>query len=369
MVNVERVDSRAQLREFIDYPYRKYRNDPNWVAPLRMSQKELLDEGKNPFWQHARRELFLARRGGRTVGRIALIDDDHHNQIHGDNLVFFGFFEAEDEDVSAALYARVEERARALGRSAVRGPANPTMNDGAGFQLDAFDKPPYVMMPQSPASYPAWAEAACYGKVKDLYAFHMPNPGQVPERLQRIVERARQRYQPVVRSADLKNFHEEVKLLQQIHTAAWQANWGQVPYTDAEIAHLASELKMIVNPDMALFLEYQGQPVAVCIAIPDLNQVLARFDGRLFPTGIFHLLRLKRIVDRVRLVMLGVLPEHRNRGFDLVLIDEVMRRGKQHGIKEGELGWTLEDNKAINNAIVASGGRHYKTYRMVQKDL
>ena len=369
MVSIERVDSRAQLREFSDYPYRKYRNDPTWVAPLRISQKELLDADKNPFWQHARNSLFLAKRGGDTVGRIALIDDDRHNATHGDDLVFFGFFEAEDPEAASALFAAVEEGARALGRKAVRGPANPTMNDGAGFQIDAFDEKPYVMMPQSPAPYPEWTEAAGYRKVKDLFAFHMPNPGQAPERLQRIANRARERYKPVVRPADMKRFHDEVKLLQKIHTAAWEQNWGQVPYTDAEMAHLADELKMIVIPEMALFLEYQGEPVAVCIAIPDLNQVLARFNGRLFPTGIFHLLRLKKIVDRVRLVMLGVLPEHRNRGFDILLIDEVMRRGKEHGIKEGELGWTLEDNKAINNAIVATGGVHNKTYRMFQKEL
>jgi len=370
VVRIERADSRAAVREFVSYPYRKYKGDPNWVAPLRISQHELLDENKNPFWQHARRTLYLAKRNGKTVGRVALIDDDRHNQTHGDDLVFFGFFEADDEEAAGALYAAIEEGARALGRKAVRGPANPTMNDGAGFQINAFDEKPYVMMPQSPPPYPGWAEAAGYKKAKDLFAFHMPNPGHAPERLQRIANRARERYKPVVRPADMKRFAEEVKLLQRIHTAAWEQNWGQVPYTDAEMAHLASELKMIVIPEMALFLEYQGEPVGVCIAIPDLNQVLAKFNtGRLLPTGIFHLLRLRKTVDRVRLVMLGVLPEHRHRGFDILLIDEVMRRGAENGIKEGELGWTLEDNRNINNAIQATGGVHYKTYRMFQKDL
>lgn len=369
MIVVERAESKRQVREFLDYPYRKYAGDPGWVPPLRISQSELLDTGKNPFWLHARRTLFLAKLGGSTVGRVALIDDDNHNETHGENIAFFGFFEAESEEVTRALLAAVEEAARALGRTAVRGPANPTMNDGAGFQLNAFEHKPYVMMPQSPPEYPAWVGAAGYEKVKDLYAFHMLNTGHVPERLERIVKRTRSRYNPVVRPADMTKFQDEVKLLQQIHTAAWEKNWGQVPYTDAEIVHLANELKMIVNPDMALFLEYEGKPVGVCIAIPDLNQVLARFNGRLFPFGIFHLLRLKRIVNRVRLVMLGVLPEHRNRGFDLVLIDEVMRRGKLHGVIEGELGWTLEDNHAINNAIQATGGTLYKTYRMLQKEL
>ncbi len=369
MLRIDRAETRRELRSFVLYPYRKYRGDANWVPPLRISQFELLDPKKNPFWQHARGTFYLARREGQVVGRIACIDDDLHNATHGDDLVFFGFFEAEDEEVARALLEAVEDEARALGRTAVRGPANPTMNDGAGFQIDSFDQKAYVMMPQNPPHYPAWAEAAGYEKVKDLYTFHLNNQGSMPERLQRIVDRTRQRYQPVVRTADMKRFEEEVQLLQRIHTAAWEKNWGQVPYTDAEIRHLASELKMIVNPEMALFLEYQGEPVAVCIAIPDLNQVLARFDGRLLPTGIFHLLNMKRTIDRARLVMLGVLPEHRNRGFDLVLIDEVMRRGHSQGIREGELGWTLEDNHAINRAIEASGGVRNKTFRMVQKEL
>lgn len=369
MVRIERVETKRDLRQFVDYPYRRFRDDPNWVAPLRISQFELLDPKKNPFWQHAAGTFYLARRGKRVVGRIACIDDRLHNSTQGENLVFFGFFDADDEGVASALFAAVETEARALGRDAVRGPANPSMNDGAGFQIDAFNEPPYVMMPQNPPSYLPWAEAAGYHKVKDLYAFHMVNAGGVPPRLQRLVERSKQRYQPVIRSADMSRFHDEVRLLQKIHHAAWEKNWGNVPFTDAEIEHLASELKMIVNPEMALFLEYKGEPVAICIAVPDLNQVLKRFNGRLLPTGIFHLLRRKKIIDRARLVMLGVQPEHRNRGFDLILIDEVLRRSAANGVREGECGWTLEDNTAINRAIVAAGGVHNKTLRMVQKAL
>lgn len=369
MVNVERVSGRRAFKEFALYPYRKYASDATWVAPLRVSQFELLDPKKNPFFEHARATLYLAREGGKVVGRIALLDDDLHNETHpDDNLAFFGFFEAENEGVAAALFAAVEAEARGLGRRSLRGPVNPTMNDGAGFQLDAFDELPYVMMPQSPAKYLAWATAAGYAKVKDLYAFHLVNEGRVPERVKRLVDRARERYRPVIRTADMKRIHEEVKVLQRIHHAAWEKNWGNVPFTNSEIEHLANDLKMIVDPEMALFLEYKGEPVAVCIAVPDLNQVLARFDGRLI-TGILPLLRRKRIVNRARLMILGVLPEHRNRGFDLVLIDEVVRRSKAVGIEEGECGWTLEDNHAINRAIEAVGGKRYKTYRLVQKEL
>ncbi len=366
---VSPVAQRSDLRQFVLYPYRKYRNDPNWVAPLRISQFEILDPAKNPFWQHARRTLYLARRDGEVVGRVATIDDDMHNRTHGENIAFFGFFEAADEDAARALFAAVENEARALGRTAVRGPANPTMNDGAGFQIDAFDERPYVMMPQNPEPYPRWAEAAGYAKIKDLYTFYFANDGTVPERIERLADRSRSRYQPRIRPADMRNFQDEVKILKRIHDAAWEKNWGNVAFTDAEMAHLANDLKMILEPEMALFLEYQGEPVAVCIAIPNVNQVFARFDGRLLPFGIVHLLRRKRIIDQARLVILGVLPEHRNKGFDLVLIQEVVRRASTVGVRGGECGWTLEDNHAINRAIEAVGGVRNKTYRMVQKEL
>jgi len=251
----------------------------------------------------------------------------------------------------------------------VRGPANPTLNDGAGFQLDAFDERPYVMMSQSPPSYPAWTGAAGYQKVKDLYTFYLDVRKPVPERIARIANRARERYQPVIRPANLKRLNEELMVLKRIHEAAWEKNWGNVPFTDAEIEHLANELKLIIDPELALFLELKGEPVAVCIAVPNANQVFAKFNGRLLPTGIFHLLRRKRIINQARLVMLGVLPEYRNRGFDLLLIQEFIRRALANGIVGGECGWTLEDNHAINRAIEAAGGVRNKTYRIFQKEL
>src|SRR5690606_10669971 len=221
------------IREFVDYPYRKYARDPIWVAPLRIGQFEALDPKVNPFWQHADRRLFLARRDGKVVGRVACIDDDNHNRIHGDDVAFFGFFEAQDEAVANALFAAVEARARERGRSAVRGPLNPTMNDGAGFQVGAFDELPYVMMPQSPPEYPVWTEAAGYTKVKDLYTFYFDNRGGPAERLAKITERAYRRYPLKIRKAELKNFDSEVEILKRLHTAAWENNWGNVPFTEA----------------------------------------------------------------------------------------------------------------------------------------
>jgi hypothetical protein len=144
---VRLIRSSADLKRFIGYPFVRYRGDPHWVPPLLISERQKFDPKKNPFYEHARVDLFLAERDGEVVGRIATIDDDNHNRTHGDNLIFFGFFEAHDQTAAEALLSRVEDRGRQLERSMVRGPANPSMNDGAGLQINAFDIDPYIMMP------------------------------------------------------------------------------------------------------------------------------------------------------------------------------------------------------------------------------
>jgi GNAT superfamily N-acetyltransferase len=368
-LTVEAVEGRKAVKEFVDYPYRKYKGDPNWVPPLRIAQHDFLEERKNPLWRHARRTLYLARRDGRTMGRVAYIEDDEHMRVHEERVAFFGFFEAEDEQVAAALLEVVEAHAAANGLMAVRGPINGTMNDGAGFQIDAFDEKPYVMMPQNPPEYPRWMEGLGYAKVKDLYAFYFDNRRPISERVGRLAERTAARYDVTVRPADMKRFDREVAILKKIHTAAWEHNWGNVPLSEAEVEYLANDLKMIIDPELVLFLEHKGEPVALSVVVPDINQVLVRFDGRLLPFGVFHLLRRKKIINRVRLVMLGVLPEHRHKGFDLLLIHESVKRAKARGVVEGECGWTLEDNTRINRAIEAAGGVHNKTYRIFQKGL
>lgn len=325
---VREVATRRELVRFVDLPYRKYAHDPTFVPQIRIGEFDKVNPKKNPFYEHARVTLYLAWRGDKVVGRIACIDNDNHNTTHHENLAFFGYFEADDEITAHALFETVEAEARALGRDAVRGPANPSMDDGAGFQVDAFDTKPYVMMPQNPPEYPGFAEANGYVKAKDLYAWMVDIGKGSPERIHRIAERVRQRHALTVRAADLKNFDHELALLKHIYGVAWEKNWGQVRYTDAEFGRLAADLKLIIDPRIVLFLEFEGETVGVSVTIPNVNQVLERFNGRLLPTGIFHLLNRKHIINQGRLAILGVMSEYRNRGFDVVLIDETVERGQ-----------------------------------------
>lgn len=364
------VGSRAELGEFVRYPFERYRDAPSWVPPLLAAEKRQLDPGKNPFHEHARVELSLARRAGEVVGRVAAIDDDNHNRTHGDELAFFGFFEAEDGEAAVALLARVEEWARAAGRRAVRGPANPSLNHSAGLLVDSFDSEPRVMMPYNPPDYPRYVQEAGYRKVKDLYAWIFERDWPVEERVGRLAARVRRRHPGLeIRPVEMSRWDEELSRVKELYNRAWEENWGFVRYTDAEFDELAREFRLILDPELVALAEVDGELAGVTVLLPDVNQVLKKMRGRMLPFGIFHFLRRGRIIDRLRLPILGVAPEHRNKGFELAMIHELYERALAKGYESCECSWTLEDNRAVNHVLEAAGARHYKTYRLYQKEL
>ena len=366
---IRAVASRADLKRFIRYPFARYRDDPHWVPPLLISEREQFDPQKNPFYEHARINLFLAEREGRVVGRVAAIDDDNHNQTHGDNLLFFGFFEAEDEEVAHSLFGRVEERGRELGREAIRGPANPSLNHSTGTLIDAFDSDPYVMMPYNPPEYPRYIEQSGFRKVKDLYAWLFERGWEVMK-IGRLAERVRKRHpELVIRAVDMKRWDEELERFRDLYNRSWERNWGFVRYTNPEFDHLAREFKLILDPELVALAEVDGNLAGITVVLPDANQVFKKMRGRLFPFGIFHFLNRKRIIDQLRLPILGVAPEHRNKGFELVMIHELYGRAIAMGYKRCECSWTLEDNRAMNHVIEAGGAKRYKTYRIYQKEI
>jgi GNAT superfamily N-acetyltransferase len=366
-VRVRAAEGRRDRGRFVDLPVRLHRGAPGFVAPLRVAELHTVDPARNPFFRHGTIDLFLAERDGVPVGRVAYVDNPRHERLHGENIGFFGFFEASDARVAEALLEVVEDAARRYGRAALRGPVSPTMNDSAGIQLDAFDRPPFLMMPWNPPSYPGWIEAAGYAKVKDLLALMVTREQGLPDRVSRLAARARQRSGVEIREVRPADWDRELAAVQRIYREAWERNWGEVPYADDEFADLAATLKLVVDPRIALLAELDGEPIGVALGLPDLNQVLARFDGRIVPFGLVPLLRRRALIDQIRLAILGVLPAHRRHGIELVLIDEVWRRGEAAGYRRAEMSWILEDNEAILKAIRAIGGEVYKRYRLYQK--
>jgi GNAT superfamily N-acetyltransferase len=369
-ISVRPVAGAREFRKFIGYPYERNRGDVHWVPPLRIGESERLTPKKNPFFAHAEVELLLAFRDGRIVGRIAAIDDHRHNETHHDNLAAFGFFEAEDSDTARALLDSVEQWAKQRGRSAVRGPLNPSLNESAGLLIEGFDTDPMLLMPHNPPEYAAFIERAGYSKVKDLYAWLYDLTRRIGPEFERIADRVRSKHRMVVRPFNLTQFAKETARLREIYCGAWENNWGFVPPTDDEFRRLASEMKPILDPKCAVCVEVDGRPVACAVAVPDINQALRGTDGRLFPLGLVRLLGRKRIIDQVRLLLLGVLPEYRSPGLFPLIIAELQKSLTNNTrYVRAEFSWVLEDNHDINKPVERIGAVRYKTYRIYQKAL
>jgi hypothetical protein len=368
-VRIRPVTGRGELRRFVDYMNERNAGDPHWVPPLRMGEFERLDPKKNPFFDHAEVALLLAWRGETVVGRIAAIDDRLHRETHGDNAAMFGFFEAADGEVAAALLTAVESWARTRGRSRVRGPISPSLNEMCGLLIDGFDTDPMLLMPHNPPEYAAQIEAAGYSRVKDLFAWIHDLRQPLRPLFVRAAQRLREKHGITIRTLNLGEFTREVKRLRALYCSAWERNWGFVAPTDAEFRRIAKEMKPIFDPRCTVCAEVDGEMVACVIAVPDINQVLKGTSGRLSPRLITRLLLRNRYITQVRLLLLGIDERHRGLGLYGLLLAEWHAQMQQTPYTRAEFSWVLEDNRAINHPAEAAGSTRYKTYRLYEKAL
>lgn len=373
-VQVTPVRGSAEKMLFIRFPYGIYRDDPSWVKPLEMERRDFLDPKKNPFFEYGEVALFLARRGGAVVGRIAAIRNPRHMEEHGTKEGFFGLFECmNDAGIARVLLDTAAAWLRERGMNAMLGPANFSSNQDWGLLIDGFGTPPAIMMPHNPPYYAALLDACGLTKVKDLYAFELSSSAQPPEKVVRIAEKMRVREGITVRPVNMKDLDAEVRRIKDIYNSAWEKNWGFVPFTEAEFDHLAKDLKTIVRPELALLAEVKGEPVAFSLTVPDANQAIRAADGRLthfgLPIGLVKLALASRRIDRLRLIILGIKEGYRRRGLDAILYLDTLRTAKQLGYVGGEISWTLEDNHLVNRAIESMGAQRSKTYRVYQRAL
>ena len=367
------VSNGRGLDRFIAFPYDHYRDDPLWVPQLRRDVRTLLTPAKNPFFQHAEAQYWMARQPdgeGATLGRIGAIKNDMHNKEHHDRVGFYGFFESiNDQAVANALFDTAAAWLRARGFDTMRGPMNPSVNDDCGLLIKNNGTPPSLMMPYNFAYYPALHERYGFTKAKDLLAYEGGGTDLPPERFFQLARRAGKRSGIVLRTLDMKRFDAEVELIKALYNSAWERNWGFVPLTDAEIDHLAKQLKPIVVPDLVVFAELHGRIVGFGIGLPDFNlALLHNRSGRLFP-GILKVLWYSRKIQRARILLLGVIPEFRGRGVDALLYDRIWQNSVKRGMPRGEAGWILEDNVLMNKSATQLGFRVSKTYRIYDKPL
>jgi GNAT superfamily N-acetyltransferase len=364
------VRSTDQLGAFIRLPWSIYRDDPNWVPPLIRDVRSAFDRSKHPFHEHSEVQAFLALRDGKPVGRIAAIRNRNHEKFHEEPVGFFGYFECvNDQAVAEALFDTAAGWVSQRGLRVMRGPTSFSTNETTGFLIDGDDGPPMLMMAYNPPYYIELAQRYGFREAKTLVAYWIDS-NIPPDFLVRAAPLIEKRYEVRLRPMRMDRFTEELATVRSIYNQAWEKNWGFVPMTDAEIDHMAAELKPIVDPNLALFVDTpDGESIGFALGLPNFNLVLQRMNGRLFPFGVLKALYHGRKIHQMRVIALGLVEEYRGKGIDGLLYLGLIQNGAARGITECEQSWVLEDNLKMRAAIEKLNGRVYRRYRLYDIEL
>lgn len=374
-VSIETIAKPHKHKGFFNLPWEIYRDDPNWVPPLRMAISVQLNPDKGPFFKHGSAAFFLAHKDGKAVGRIAAIDNPYYTKKFDDGSGFFGWFESiDDREVFEALLKTASEWLKARGFSKMLGPKSYSLNDeNPGVLVGGFDRPPVMLLGHSPKYYQKHFEELGFKKAQDLLTFTVTKDSLEEERYDRL-SRAVLKRNPAIKLRhvrfDKQGFKEDIHTVMDVFNKAWTDNWGQIDVSPAEIDVIATDMKMITKPPMTAIAEVDGKPVGVVVGAPDVNEPLKRMpNGRLFPFGWIKLLMgLKKAVGS-RTLILGVDPEYRNRGIEIVLIWHVVQGLLAHGCTESEMAWILESNEGMVSLAGKVGAKLNKTYRIYEAEL
>jgi len=367
------VSGRSDLREFIRLPFRLYEGVEQWVPPLISERKRHLDRERNPFFEHAEAEYFLARRDGQVVGRISAQVDERFNQFQDNDWGQFGFFEAEDDpEVAGALLDAACAWLRERGRDRAIGPLDFSTNHECGLLVGGHELRPQILESWHHPYYADLLEGYGLTKAMDLYkwSLHVTGRNEVMPVLFELAEKLEPEHGITIRGMRRSDLNGEISRFMEIYNAAWEKNWGFVPLTDAEIRAYAKELKPILDENWAMVAETkEGETVGVALTLPDYNQVLKKLDGRLLPFGWLTALRERKNIDAVRVFALGVKPEYQHTGVAAGLYARHYDMAEATPQRGGETGWILETNVPMNRGMEAMGGKIVKTYRIYGKDL
>jgi hypothetical protein len=375
-LSIRPIQSKADRKAFVDFAWEVYRDDPAWIPPLKDEVHGLLNPKKNPWFEHARAQLWLAERGGRIVSRISAQVDDLVLEHMGQGTGQWGMFEALDAEAAAALIQTAEDWLREQRMTRSLGPFSLSIWDEPGLEIEGFEEPPTVMMGHHRPDYEKWVEAAGYGKSKDLLTYEVDITNWSDPTISRLIEMGEKNGRIRIRMVDKSRFDEEARVILGLLNDAWSDNWGFVPLTESEIAYAGKKLKPIIYKELVRIAEYDGEPVAFMITIPDMNALIKDLNGELFPINWAKLLwRLRRPrTERARVPLMGVARKfHGSRLASQLafMLIEFTRRDAvgTYGIKTGEFGWILEDNKGMLSIAELPGARINHRFRIYEKAL
>jgi GNAT superfamily N-acetyltransferase len=366
------VQDRQHKREFMELIWRLYKDDPNWIPPLRMNQEELVGFRKHPFYDNAKSRQFLVYKDGVVVGRIVGLINHGHNARYKEKRGFFGFFDCiDDQEAANHLFRAACNYVKSEGMTDVRGPCNPSLNYEIGTLVEGFDTPPAFMMTYNWPYYDKLIKGFGFETTQDMYAFegHMNMLDSLDPKLKFVIEEVKRRFNVVLRPANRRNFGHEIGLFLKIYNEALQATWGFVPLTDAESKAIGFSLKFLIDPAVTSIIEVDGKPVGVGLGMPDYNPLIKKIDGRLFPFGFLKLLWGRRYIKKVRVISTNVVPEYQRWGLGLVALERMLPDCLARGIEEAEFSWVLESNQLSRGSLERAGTKRTKTYRLYDRSL
>jgi GNAT superfamily N-acetyltransferase len=361
------VANRRDRKLFFDLPWDLYRGDPNWIPPIRIVQKELLNFRHHPFYDDAEIRNFLALKNGKPVGRISAIVNHAHNRWYHEQRGFFGFFESvDDQDVASKLFDAALDWFSVRGIQAVRGPVNPSLNYECGLLIHGFDDPPWFMMTYNKPYYARLVENYGFRKAQDLYAFwgHINMLEEVSTRLSALAEGVIDRFQVKLRPMNIKRFNEEIATFLKIYNRSLVSTWGFVPMSAGEVKKQAAGMKYMIAPELTAVGEVNGEAVGTMFGLLDYNPRIKSIDGKLFPFGFLKLFRNRRELKKVRLISTNVLPEYQAWGIGIALVARLVPDALAWGIQEAEFSWVLESNDLSFKTLKKGGAKIRKQYRI-----
>ena len=375
-VEIRPVRSRRELKRFVKVPFRLHRDQQQWIAPLIFERMQFLDRRKNPWFEHGEAEYFLAERDGDPVGRITAHVDGRWDEYQGGRDAMFGFFEsANDPEVAAALLGAATEWARGEGRGRILGPMDFTTNDEIGILIEGYELRPMILEPWHPPHYRELIEAEGFEKAMDVLMWEL-HLGRLKEgerfdpSIHVAAEKALRDEGIAIRNMRKSEMAAEVRRFMDVYNEAWGDNWGFVPVTDAEVEFQAKNLKQVIDENWAWMAEKDGEVIGAALTLPDINQVMAKLNGRLLPFGWLKFLLGKRKIDQLRVFALGVKHDYRHTGVAAGLYLKHLETAQKPGtIEGGEMGWILETNGPMNRAMEGMGGKVVKKYRIFEKAL
>ena len=370
MVTIEKITFPHKIKDFIDFPHDLYAGDPNYVPELFLAQKDLLNPKKHPFYEHATLQMFLAYKNNKLVGRIAAIKNGTHLEFTKTKEGFFGFFECiEDYEVAKTLFDAAKDWIKQQGLDTIIGPTSFSTNEVFGWHIDAFDIPPMMVMGYNKPYYMGFAERYGFTKKVDFYAYYIKD-NTLSDKSLRVVDAFEARLKTkgiTIRTVNMKKFTEEAEQAHQVFNSAWDKNMGFVPMTKNEFMHLCNEMKMIMNPDLCFVAEHEGKMIGFSFSFPDINQIFKTIKrGRLLPTGIFKLLFGRKKINKIRVVVLGVVEGYRKQGIEACFYAKTIKYCLNNGIVAAEASLILETNEMMNQALININAEVYKTYRLYQ---